>query len=91
MSKKISKKQVKHLADLAMLDLTSEEVTKYVSQLEDILEYFQILDELDIIEKNNNVSIKENGLREDEVRDSLPKKQVLKNRKNKIKDKYLEV
>ena len=42
------KKQVKHLADLAKLKLSDDELKTYSSQLKDILVYVDKLNELDL-------------------------------------------
>ena len=43
----LSEKDVLYVADLAHLELTSEEVKKFVPQLDSILEYVQKLNQLD--------------------------------------------
>ncbi|MEB3826451.1 Asp-tRNA(Asn)/Glu-tRNA(Gln) amidotransferase subunit GatC [Phormidium sp. CCY1219] len=43
----IDREQVRKVAHLARLDLTEEEEEKFTSQLDDILEYFEQLSELD--------------------------------------------
>jgi aspartyl-tRNA(Asn)/glutamyl-tRNA(Gln) amidotransferase subunit C len=42
-----TEKDVRYVADLAHLELTEEEVQKYLPQIESILEYVQKLNELD--------------------------------------------
>jgi aspartyl-tRNA(Asn)/glutamyl-tRNA(Gln) amidotransferase subunit C len=43
----LTEKDVKHVADLAHLELTENEVSKFLPQLDSILEYMQKLNELD--------------------------------------------
>ena len=43
----ISKEQVRHIAKLARLQLQEEEVTQYQQDLSQILDYFDILKEVD--------------------------------------------
>lgn len=43
----LSDNQVKHVAKLAKLDLSNEEVKKFTGQLSDILEYVDQLNEVD--------------------------------------------
>ncbi len=43
----LSEKDVRYVAELAHLELTSEEVSKFLPQLDAILEYIQKLNELD--------------------------------------------
>jgi Asp-tRNA(Asn)/Glu-tRNA(Gln) amidotransferase C subunit len=45
---KINKKQVKHMAELAKLELTEEEIDKRAKEFSDILSYIEKLDEVDI-------------------------------------------
>ena len=44
---KLSKEEVQKIARLARLELTDEEVERYVAQLTDILTYVEVLKELD--------------------------------------------
>ena len=48
----ISKEEIKHLGWLARLELSDEELSKYVPQIDRIIQHFDILDglELDILE-----------------------------------------
>lgn len=46
-SKKLEKKDILHLAKLANLSTTDEEVEKYLSQLEQTLSYVENMQELD--------------------------------------------
>jgi len=85
MSKKeqvqIDEKLVKEIASLARLDLTKEETEMFVTQFQDILKYFGILNELD----TENVppaylsSANESVTREDEIEESVPTKEFLAN------------
>jgi len=70
MENKISKDEVEHIAKLARLHLTSEEVGKYTEQLGEVLDYVsQLPDER---AKSYEVGIRSgNGtLRNDEIRSS---------------------
>ena len=72
---------VKEIATLARLDLTEQETETFVSQFQDILEYFSILNELD----TENVppaylsSANKSVTREDEIEESVPTKEFLAN------------
>ena len=46
----LSEKDVRHIEELAHLELTEEEVRKFLPQLDSILEYMQKLNELDTSE-----------------------------------------
>ena len=77
----IDEKLVKEIASLARLDLTKEETETFVSQFQDILKYFGILNELD----TENVppaylsSANKSVTREDEIEESVPTKEFLAN------------
>ncbi len=43
----LTEKEVKHVSDLAHLELTEEEVRKFLPQLDSIIEYMQKLNELE--------------------------------------------
>lgn len=72
---------VKEIATLARLDLTEEETKTFVSQFQDILGYFSILNELD----TENVppaylsSTNKSVIREDEIEESLSTEEFLAN------------
>jgi aspartyl-tRNA(Asn)/glutamyl-tRNA(Gln) amidotransferase subunit C len=75
----VDAKLVKEIATLARLDLTEEETKTFVSQFQDILKYFSILNELD----TENVppaylsSANKSVTREDEIEESVPTKEFL--------------
>ena len=77
----IDEKLVKEIASLARLDLTKEETEMFVTQFQDILKYFGILNELD----TENVppaylsSANKSVTREDEIEESVPTKEFLAN------------
>ena len=68
----LSKEEIKHIANLARLELSEEEEEKYSKQLSSVLSYIDKLAELDIssVKENYNLDNKLNNVwREDEVRD----------------------
>jgi len=74
---KLSKEEIKHIANLARLELSEEEVTIYDDQLSHILDYIGRLKEVDTskIEPTAQVTGLENVLRSDEIKE-WNKKQV---------------
>lgn len=78
---KISENEVLHVAHLARLILTEQELEKITGQLDNILSYFDKLRELDTanIPATSHVFSVSNAFREDEVQQSLPREQVLRN------------
>jgi len=77
----ISKEQVQHVAQLARLALSKEEVEQFTTQLNDILHFAEKLNELDTenVEPTTHVLPLANVLREDEVRPSVPRDKALAN------------
>ena len=73
--------QVKHVAKLANLPLSSEEEEKYAEQLSKILEYVDQLNSVDTknVEPTFNVSGQENVISKDESIASLSQKEALQN------------
>jgi aspartyl-tRNA(Asn)/glutamyl-tRNA(Gln) amidotransferase subunit C len=78
---KISKKQVEHVAHLARLTLTEEELEKMTGQLDNILSYIDKLNELDTDQVNptSHVFSVCNAFRDDTVKESLPRNEALMN------------
>ncbi|MBU4256949.1 Asp-tRNA(Asn)/Glu-tRNA(Gln) amidotransferase subunit GatC [Patescibacteria group bacterium] len=66
---KFSKKDIQHIANLARLELTDEELKIYGSQLSDILNYIGQLREVDVsgVEPTAQTAGLENIFREDEI------------------------
>ncbi len=78
---KITKQEVEHVASLAKLNLSEEELERMTGQLDTILSYVAKLDELDtdgVAPTTHAFSIN-NAFREDVVQDSLPREEALAN------------
>mgnify|MGYP000117905012 CR=1 FL=1 len=77
----IEREQVLHIARLARVGLSEEEVQRFEEQLSQILDYFQVLQELDTsdVPPTSHVLPLENVMRDDEPRPPLPAEQVLAN------------
>jgi len=78
---KLSREEVLHIALLARLGLTEAEVDKLREQLSNILENFEILQQVDtsdIPPTAQSIAL-QNVVSEDEVAPSLPQSQVLAN------------
>lgn len=78
---RISTEQVKHVANLARLAVTEEEVQKFTKQLDAIISFAEQLNELDTenIEPTSHVLDMKNVMREDIPKEGLPREEVLKN------------
>ncbi len=78
---KLDRAMVEHIAELAKLQLTDDEIERYTGQLSDILAYFETLQALDTddIPPTASVLPLRNVLRPDEVTPSLPREEALAN------------
>ena len=78
---KITPQEVSHVADLARLHMSQEEIEAMARQLDDILTYVAKLNELDteaIVPTTHAISIV-NAFREDEMKPSLIREKALAN------------
>lgn len=77
----LTRAQVAHIAELARLALTDEEMERMAKQLSDILEYAERLNELDTdaIPPTAGVLALQNSMRPDVVTPSLERADVLRN------------
>lgn len=77
----LTKEEVLNVAKLARLKFKPEEIEKFQLELNDILGYIDMLDEVDTQEKQPLVQVNGgvNNLREDEVRKSLSVEKALSN------------
>ena len=75
----IDRAQVLHVARLARLRLSEEEVDRMAGEMSTILEHVETMNELDLegIEPTTHVVELQNVLREDAPRDSLPRERAL--------------
>lgn len=75
----LTKDQVLHIATLARLQLTSKEVDKMTTELSSILQYIDVLNEVDTssIEPTSQVTGLTNALRDDIVKPSEAKPEDL--------------
>ena len=68
--------EVRHVASLARVDLDEDEVERFTSQFQAILEHFEALDEVPEVEAEPELV---NVMREDEVEPSLSQEAALQN------------
>jgi len=67
---------VRHVADLARIDLDDDEVDRFAEQFSDVLAYFETLDEVPDVEGDSDLT---NVMRADEVADGLTREAALRN------------
>jgi len=86
----IDKKEVEHVARLARLTYTPEEIELFTHQLNAILNYFEQMKELDTtgIEPTSHAIPLSNVFKGDDVQDSLPVDATLSNAPDKKKDSF---
>ncbi|MDI6703526.1 MAG: Asp-tRNA(Asn)/Glu-tRNA(Gln) amidotransferase subunit GatC [bacterium] len=77
----ITKEEVEYIARLARLEFDETEKEAFTHQLDKILEYVDKINELDTshVQPSSHVIPLENVLREDNVKESLPRDLVLAN------------
>ena len=68
--------EVRHVADLARVDLDDDEVEQFTEQFADILASFETLDEVPETERTAELT---NVMRPDETRESLSQDEALEN------------
>ena len=75
----IEREQVLHVAKLARLRLSDEEIERMSTELSGILDHIEKIEELDLdgVEPTSHVVTLENVLRADEPRPSWPRQTVL--------------
>ena len=78
---KLSSEEVRHIARLARLGVTEDDVERAREQLSDILDNFAVLESVDtdnVPPTAQSITL-ENVLRDDEACDSFPHEQILAN------------
>jgi aspartyl-tRNA(Asn)/glutamyl-tRNA(Gln) amidotransferase subunit C len=78
---KITPQEIGHVAKLARLNMSQEEIEAMARQLDNILNYVAKMNEIDtdsITPTSHAISIV-NAFREDEVKESLPREKALEN------------
>ena len=89
---KISEQEVKKIAELSRLSLSSDELKKRTEDMNNIIHYMDTLNEIDTdnVKELYNVHDMNNTLRDDSFEESLDKKDVLKNSPSS-NENYIEV
>ena len=78
---KLSREEVLHIARLARLGLSEDDVKKFSEQLSNLLEHFEMLQQVDtsgIAPTAQSISL-QNVMKPDEATPSLPQSEVLDN------------
>lgn len=85
---KITREEVEYVAHLARLALTADEASEFAGQLDQILGYFEKLEELDTsgVEPTRHAIAVVNAFREDVVKPSYDSETALENAPDKSDD-----
>ncbi len=85
---KIDKATLEKIAHLARLEIDPKDVAKMMEDMSKMVSFVEKLDEVDTegVEPLTTMSHEINSLREDEVKDQLPKEEVLRNAPQKDQD-----
>ncbi len=77
----VNRLEVEHVAKLARLKLSNEEIDIYTKQLSNILDYVHKLEEIDTenVQPTSHVVPLSNVFREDQVKESLDREDALSN------------
>ena len=88
---KITDDIIEYVSSLARLDLNPEEKTKIKGEIEKIIDYMDVLNQLDTtdVEPMSHVLPTTNVFREDVVKPSLPTEEILKNAPEQGEDHFL--
>ena len=81
MTKTIDTKTVEQIATLVRLGISEEEAEKFSGQFSSIIDYFNMLNEVDTenVPPASDIANAENVLREDEVKPSMSHEEFLEN------------
>lgn len=88
---KITKQEIERIATLARLELSEEEITRLIPQLDHILSYVTKLDKLKTegVPVTTHTQSQTNAFREDLVQESLPREKALSNTANENGESFV--
>jgi aspartyl-tRNA(Asn)/glutamyl-tRNA(Gln) amidotransferase subunit C len=88
---RISKKEIQHVADLARIDLESEDIEKFADQIGKILQYVETLNEVDTqgVSATTHALSLNNAFREDEPQGHLERDLALSNSPEKEEGQFV--
>lgn len=77
----MNKEDIKHIADIAQIDFTDEELDKFAPSFDENIELVNKIKEIDTegVEKVFQVNGTENNIREDKIGESLSQEEALEN------------
>ena len=77
----ITKKDIEHIADLSLLNLSEQEIERYTKDMQDIVSFAEQVNEVDTegVDISAFALDTSNVFRKDEVRESLERESLLQN------------
>jgi len=80
-NKKVTSKEVKHIAKLSKLEIEDDKIDYYANEMNNILEYFNVISKVDTsnVEPLTHITDNVNVIREDEPHDCIDKKKFIDN------------
>ncbi|UCH37429.1 MAG: Asp-tRNA(Asn)/Glu-tRNA(Gln) amidotransferase subunit GatC [Candidatus Bathyarchaeota archaeon] len=86
-TRNLSEEQVKHIAWLARIELSKEEVRLFTQQLNTIIEFFHVIDEVNVknVQPSTHIVGSSNVMRTDRIEPSLQQDEALANAPQKEK------
>ncbi len=86
----LSRDQVEHVAHLARVGITEEDIERFSHQLSDVLDYFERLDQVDIegVPPTSHTLPLHNVMREDETEPSYDVDDILSNAPNQQERRF---
>ncbi len=91
-SEKVTKEEVKKIAALSKLSLSESELKSHTKDMNNILDYMDLLNEIDTSNTKELVNVHDatSDLREDNSEDSIPKDKVIDNSPD-FEDDYIKI
>tara|TARA_A100001037_G_scaffold306692_1_gene354093 strand:- start:24772 stop:25056 length:285 start_codon:yes stop_codon:yes gene_type:complete len=83
----VEREAVRHVSELSKIDLDEKEVEIFTKQFEDIISYFEILEEVPEVEIQSDIR---NILRKDEETESLRQNEIFQNSEGTGKNDYFK-
>lgn len=82
---RVNEDLIKHVAELARINLTKDEITEFTPQLKEVLEHFEKIQQVDTedIEPSFQPIRMRDALREDKIEPSIPQEEALRNAQHK--------
>jgi aspartyl-tRNA(Asn)/glutamyl-tRNA(Gln) amidotransferase subunit C len=86
----VSEQDVSHIAELARLELSPEELDLYTDQFNEILSFFDVIREIPTegVEPTSHVIPMATQMRDDSVQETLDKEAVLSNAPDRLEDLF---